>query len=236
MGKQVATHGGHTGESGDSLAFDEFQRSGRVPLVQKHHGSTNERGRMQNTVVGRHVKERCRGHGDHRGSRSAGVRWRRFVASSHGLGLRQRSSGGHERDVHHVVDRPAMRELRPFGKPRGARRVEDRDVVIGIDRGVGQRVWGRAGVDDIGPVVGTVGKWHVTAHHQEMEGQVGANLVENRDCQGRPLTVDDEHLGLGVFEAVGHLGRGPPRVHADQRSAQRCHRPVRHHPLGVVAH
>ena len=61
-------------------------------------------------------------------------------------------------------------------------------------------------------------------------------LVEHRCHSLDPFAVGNQHLGVRVGEAVLHLVRSPPGIHADARCAEGNDRPVAEDPLGVVAH
>ena len=64
---------------------------------------------------------------------AGGSRRRRQVAGGHRLGLGHLRHAGHEGDVHDVVHRTAVGELGALREAGGARGVEDRDVVVGVD-------------------------------------------------------------------------------------------------------
>ena len=146
--EQLTAHRGHTGEGRDLLALDQLKGPTRVPLVHQHELGTEERERMQHTVVGGDVEQR---RGNHR------RRWhllRRLDLDRTGLGHRSsRGTGGGvgERHVHQVVHRTAVGELGALREAGGARGVEDAHVLVGIDLDGGEFGGRAVGVDDIGP-------------------------------------------------------------------------------------
>ena len=52
----------------------------------------------------------------------------------------------------------------------------------------------------------------------------------------KPLSIQKQHFGFGVFQGVGHLLGRPPRIHADNRNADRDAGPVDEQPLRIVPH
>ena len=129
-----------------------------------------------------------------------------------------------------------MGELGALGEPGRARRVEDRDVVVGVDVGVGEGGRRCVGVDHLVPAIDATREVALGAHGEQVERCVGSDVVEDRQHALDTLVVGDEHLGLRVAEAVGHLGWSPPRVHPDCCGADRRDRPVGHDPFRIVAH
>ena len=48
--------------------------------------------------------------------------------------------------------------------------------------------------------------------------------------------IRDKHLGARVVQRVIHLASHPPGVHADDGRSKAIDSPMRHHPLGIIAH
>ncbi len=190
--QQFATHRRHAGEVRDTLALDQLEGPTRIPLVGEHDARTRNGGRVEQTVVGRHVEQRRRRHEDVLLRLTVGTHCRR----RHDAGLCGGETGdrGHERKVQQIVHRPAMGELCALGEPRGAGRVEDAGIVVGID--VDRRQFGRSvrWVDDILPSVGVVGELTVEAHGHQVQRCLGAQCIENGKHTGDALAVGDEHL------------------------------------------
>ena len=236
MGDQLAAHRRDAGEVGHPLALDQLEGAPRIPLVGEHDAPAGERRRVQQTVARGDVEQRRRRH-EH-GLRGSGGRCGRCwdVAGSDGLGLGSADRHRPEHQVHDVVHGPAVGQLRTLRVAGRARRVEDRGVVVGVDGGVGQGVRRGVRVDDVVPPGGIVGQLAVGAHRDHVQRGDGPQPLEHRQHALQPLVVGDEHLRPGVGEAVLHLRRRPPRVHADDSGADRRGRPVADHPFRVVAH
>ncbi len=63
-----------------------------------------------------------------------------------------------------------------------------------------------------------------------------AELIEHRCDSLYSFTVGNQHFGIRIGQAVLHLVRSPPGIHADARCAEGNDRPIAEDPLGIVAH
>ncbi len=116
----------------------------------------------------------------------------------------------------------------------GARGVEDRDVVVGIDLDVGQRRARREQVfqcDDLERVVGP--GLGVFADGDDLGGDRSGF---GRTHPVQSVGVGDHDLRAGVVEREHHLVGLPPGVHRDGDRTHRGDRGEGSDPLRVVAH
>ena len=130
-----------------------------------------------------------------------------------------------------------MGQLGALGEAGRARRVEDRDVVVGVDVGVGQPGRGAGGIDRRRPsATQSSGSSRSERTAITCSGASSRRPSSSGQHPLEALVVGDQHLGPGVGEAVLHLRRRPPGVHPDDGGADRRDRPVADDPLRVVAH
>ena len=97
---------------------------------------------------------------------SASSRRRRFGVTP-GFAAAEPGGAGHEDEVHQVVHRAAVGQLGALREPRGARRVEDAGIVVGVDR--------RRPASSAGAVAGSI-----TSAHRDGIGRQFA-VVANGD-------------------------------------------------------
>ena len=130
-----------------------------------------------------------------------------------------------------------MGELGALGEPGGARRVEDRHVVVGIDVGgrkVGRR---RRRIDDVAPAAGVGGQVAIgaDADHVQRRPRSGGRRAPAAPARGarrrRSAPWAAESPRPYSSSGVVHQALTP-----DDGGAEDGHGPVADHPLRVVAH
>ena len=142
-----------------------------------------------------------------------------------------------KRDVHNVVHTAAVGEARPFGLAGRSRGIKDAGVRVRVDGLLRQRGLARpvpcAGQRQLIPVLRPVRRRRFGPHRNDRQlGEASAQLAEPLQA----LAVGNQHRGPRIVQRIGHLPGHPPRVHAHHHSAHSRDRPVRQHPLGIVAH
>ncbi len=214
---------GHHRRARDALLHEQVDRHVDVPLVHRHQLVARHR---------RHVEARQATDVEEREDLQRRALRRRVVGIRRHTGHGHRD-GTHQQRVHDVRDVVAVRRQRALRGARRARRVEDRGVVVGGDRDVGQaagRVERRA---QVLPPHDTGGQVAAVAAHDDHLGsearEVGREALE-------PLAVEEQRLATGVGDRVLELRTEPPRVQGDGDRAERHRRPEAHDPLRVVAH
>ena len=217
----------HAGEAGDPLPLDEAQRLGGIPVVHEDQRAARGRDRVQDAGTTGHVEQRHRQQRHRRAGILGGGRQTLLGQPPGAGGI---AAVLDECEVQQVVGRSPVRGLRALGETRGARGVEDADVVVGFDLGGRQFRRGAGGVEGVVPPVGACRQVAVVAGHDE-RCRAGTS---RQALQAFP--VEDGQRRRGVTERELQLGAGPPGVHGHRGGAGRRDRPVRQHPLGVVAH
>ena len=135
----------------------------------------------------------------------------------------------HHDDVLDVCYRLAMRDGRTFRLPGGARRVQNREDVVLIDRRFGHpRIVEVGGQLRERPNCG-VGR--AVESEDVLQGRQRCEPIAH-ECNA--ARVADEHLRFRVAEPELELLRLPPRVERHERRAEDGARPPRDHPLGHV--
>ncbi len=137
--------------------------------------------------------------------------------------------------VGHDVALAAMGAFRPAG---GARRVEDRGVVLGVEAGVRQGLVGEVKVGGGRPdqVLEGVGRAQLIARRTHGEEAGEAELVQVWLDSSQAFGVGDQHLGGGVGDAIGQVLTGAPSVQRRHHRADGRTGPERDRPFGQVAH
>ena len=128
-------------------------------------------------------------------------------------------------------DAAPVSELGALREARGAGGVEDAGVGVGIDIDLRQVPPVRGDLADHVPPIRPAALPARTATRDRVPQHLRV-LGDARDTLG----VGEHDLGLGVVEAVGHLGGGPPGVHADHGDTDADAGPVDQHPFRIVAH
>ena len=197
--------------------------------------------------VGDHDRVAAGGVEQRHGEEEGGLRL--LPGGRHAGAVAGGAAGVDEEEAHEVRAHVAVRADGALGPPRGARRVEDRGVVLGVDRelrrgGVAVDVAQRQGEGPLGRAGLALGR----LAHRQGPGGLAAVLVghdhgaevgqaaEDRADPLHALAVDEGHLGAGVLEPVAQLLAAPPRVQRDDDGPGQGGAPERHHPLRDVAH
>ncbi len=123
-----------------------------------------------------------------------------------------------------------MGRHRSLGFAGGARGVEDRGVVTGIDLDIGHR--GAGGAHILESV--DTGR-RLTTMADRNHPEPGQAIEDGRHALG-PLLIGDEHGGARVAQPVLELVGGPPGVQRHRHRADGGDGGEARHPLGVVAH
>ena len=130
-----------------------------------------------------------------------------------------------------------------FGLARGARGVQQEEQLLGIHR-FGRAALVGSGHEFVIPVVATLHHWHVVAtaaHHHHgrdagcvVEGFVGHRLQWEHLTAAMASVGGDEHLGLGIVDAITQRMRAEATEHhtvrrADAGTGEHGHRGFRNH-------
>ena len=127
------------------------------------------------------------------------------------------------------IQNRVVRRNRTFRKPRRATRVEYRRVIFLVHFDVGHRGPSR---QHVFKTIDARRKFTLMTNTNRLYTELFKRSL-GRSCA---FDVSHQHLSATVLEAVGHLLRCPPSIHADCDSADGSHRGERKNPLGVVPH
>jgi hypothetical protein len=221
----------HAAGQGHAFAFDRLQGFFRIELAQQDQLAAVEHGRDHGSATTRRMKQ---GHCEQGHSlRQCGGVWRYLTASKNRA--RHRGSGSE-----HVGGDVSMRNQRALGLARGARGVEDRRVVFGIERHLRQRQIGQlAPIGDAAEHGFQLGHARIgdllapAAHINAL--QIGAFVHALGDAFVT-LGIDDGDPRPRVREPVLHLRTDPPRVERGGDGADQCGGEERNRPFGKIAH
>ena len=210
-------------EDRDPLSFDQLERALRVPLVHDHELPPGRGVGHQHRMAARGVEERHREQ----------VRVLRARAQSLAARLPARPHGRPglpERQRPQVAADVAMGAERALGLAGRARRVEDRRVVLGLERHDGHLGLDRSpiGAEDLLEAIDPGSALPGLGPGDDHPGS-GPEAFE-------PLAVDEHHSRPAVAEPVLELGCRPPRVEGHDDRTRDCGRPEGQGPFGVVAH